>query len=546
MAKVKAKKESLIANYWYYVLVGLLMILLTQNWHLVLWNADEAAYAGFALNMAESGQWLIPDFMWSDVHRKVPLHFWLVAASYEVFGFSEFVTRLSSSIFVFGTYLLIYYQGRHWLGKEVALVATLIAGTSFLMTALGKIAMTDGTLLFFETLAAFSILHVLESKSLKWVITFWVSIAMGILVKGPPILIFTFILVGLLFILHPKRKNLYKLAPWFGLPLALIPLGLWCLMVYREDPSFLQWLVDWYILKRVDGSVFGQTGPPGYYLVTLLISFLPFFIFIPALFWKTFTGMRKKLPSFMLFGSWFVAGWFIYELIPSKLPAYAIAAHPAFSILIAVLINKSTKELSRKYFRITSIIQLIIGCGLLTFLLIYGMNGLPTRTIISLFTLIFAFIVTTVIFMLQIEANKFKAARNSLLLGAFAFSLLAWSFVLPQFQGALTGTKEISAYLAKNAVSESNVYIGNRTANLPSLPFYISNRFGNVAEMYDLEKVVQTYGSPEPSVFVLTKELLDQLSERAEFVESEHFSSFNLDHRENENYYIVINPSAKR
>ncbi len=45
-----------------------------------LWDQDEAAYAGFAHQMLATGDWRLPGFAWSEVHRKPPLHFWLIAS----------------------------------------------------------------------------------------------------------------------------------------------------------------------------------------------------------------------------------------------------------------------------------------------------------------------------------------------------------------------------------------------------------------------------------------------------------------------------------
>ena len=78
----------------YLILVLFTILLFINNDSLALWEQDEAAYAGFAYNMVEREQYLIPDFEWSWPHRKPPLHFWLIASSYKVFGYNEFATRL--------------------------------------------------------------------------------------------------------------------------------------------------------------------------------------------------------------------------------------------------------------------------------------------------------------------------------------------------------------------------------------------------------------------------------------------------------------------
>ncbi|MBI4648394.1 MAG: glycosyltransferase family 39 protein [Bacteroidia bacterium] len=212
-------------NSWL-VLLYLLIILFAGNWSISLWNQDEAAYAGFAKNMLESGNWLIPDFMWSEIHRKPPLHFWLVASSFSLFGINEFALRLTSSLAIFGVYLLVFFQGRKFFGTISVLYAIVVLGTSFLVPALGKIALTDGLLLLFSTLCGFGVLNVLKFRSKLWVAIFWLSFAFALLTKGPPIIIFTSIFGLLAFIFHQQRKNLIIFHPWFFLPLAMLPLFL--------------------------------------------------------------------------------------------------------------------------------------------------------------------------------------------------------------------------------------------------------------------------------------------------------------------------------
>jgi 4-amino-4-deoxy-L-arabinose transferase-like glycosyltransferase len=59
----------------YLILVLFTILLFINNDSLALWEQDEAAYAGFAYNMVEREQYLIPDFEWSWPHRKPPYFF---------------------------------------------------------------------------------------------------------------------------------------------------------------------------------------------------------------------------------------------------------------------------------------------------------------------------------------------------------------------------------------------------------------------------------------------------------------------------------------
>src|SRR5438034_3372305 len=59
-----------------------------------LWDANEAFYAETPREMLESGDYLAPRFNHQLRPQKPPLTYWLVLASYNLFGVSEFAVRL--------------------------------------------------------------------------------------------------------------------------------------------------------------------------------------------------------------------------------------------------------------------------------------------------------------------------------------------------------------------------------------------------------------------------------------------------------------------
>ncbi|MEZ4687669.1 MAG: glycosyltransferase family 39 protein, partial [Bacteroidia bacterium] len=316
-------------------LLALGIILLAGNARTGLWDQDEAAYAGFGRRMIETGDWLVPQYTWSEVHRKPPFHFWAIAVSQSIFGQNEWATRLPAAVAIWLCSLLLWRQASRLYGKETGRWAALIFGTSALAQAFGHISLTDASLLLWQVLAALSLLRVLNDEpKAAWL--FWLALGMGALTKGPPVFIFAGGMGLLLLLFHPYRKKLFRLSFWLGLPLAFLPLLIWGWLAWQRDGGdFVRWLIDWYILKRVGGSVFGQSGPPGYHLVIMLLAFLPWLAALPfALkwFWKKAINRRAQEVEIL---AWLIAGWLPYELVSSKLPSYALAAHPALALMLA-------------------------------------------------------------------------------------------------------------------------------------------------------------------------------------------------------------------
>jgi len=467
--------------YFPFLYFCLLTIILFSGNTVSLWDQDEAAYAGFARNMIESGNWIIPEFTWSEVHRKPPLHFWNIALSYKLFGENEFAVRFPSALFTLLTYLVVFFAIRKIADTRLALQTVIVISTTLLVPTLAKVSVTDSTLLFFTTVCAFALYFILEKKSWLWVFIFWVSFALALLTKGPPVIIFSIIFITLLAILHPARKNLIMLHPWIFLPLALLPFSAWAYSTIKyDDGNFLNWMLDWYVLKRINSSVFGQTGFPGMHLLMIILFFLPWIIFLPKSFKDIWISIRKDKSVGLFFAAWFFAAWFFYEFSPSKLPSYVVAAHIPLAFFIAG--NLNTALLNRKKF-------------------------------------------VPVIIVLNISLQ-----------------IIGWIVLLPVVEPFRNTSKKVSEYVRTNADKNITVLIGNDRYSPPSLPFYLGADNKNVVVQTDLAELISNFYKNESSAFILSKkqaELFKKLIPENKFhaVTSPPFAQSLMN-----DYYLFIKP----
>ena len=163
-----------------YVLGG---ISLFAGCWLSLWDQDESAYAAFAWQMLETGNWLVPEFQWSEIHRKTPLYFWSIAVSNLAFGFSEWAVRLPA-------FERSGYSTLGWLARSTRLWPRNGFGCiraiacQFVLPHLVKIAVTDAMLLFFETMAALAVINYFNDQQAKDRWWFVLGVAGALLVKG--------------------------------------------------------------------------------------------------------------------------------------------------------------------------------------------------------------------------------------------------------------------------------------------------------------------------------------------------------------------------
>jgi 4-amino-4-deoxy-L-arabinose transferase-like glycosyltransferase len=527
----------------YFILLAIIVFI--NNGNVSLWDQDEAAYAGFARGMIRSGNWLIPDFIWSEIHRKTPLHFWNISISYLVFGINEFSVRFPSALFLLLTYVVMYFAGKPLFGKRAAFISVVVLSTSLFVPSLAKISVTDATLLFFSTVCAFALLNIIQQRSVKWNIAFWISFSLALLTKGPPIVLFTGVFAVLLFVFHPNRKNLFSMHPWFFLPLACLPLFIWGYMVNQKDGGvFITWLIDWYILKRVNSSVLGQTGPPGTHLISMLVFFIPYFMFLPKALWTAITDtFRKEKGISFLLSTWFISGWFLYEWSPSKLPAYVIAAHVPLAILIGREILKFIESDRRPAMGLVITHYFFILLIYAALMVAPFMIDVPTDLKITF--MIASILLTTlaVITLLNMRSPgffKFMLGTN------IFFQFLVWAILLPQADELKDGSKKIAHYAELNARPECTVLIANTQGHPPSLPFYLGNTFQEVKEETSIETLESQYQSTHPVLLVLNNEQLKELQIKIPDLNYSEIRSMLTDRDEKAHYYIAINKSGTK
>ncbi len=462
-------------------LVGAFLVLFAANLFVgnattALWDQDEAAYAGFGRDMLLAHHWVVPEFPYSQPHRKPPLFFWLIAGSYAAFGVNEFALRLPSALGLLVTCAAVWRGGRFLLGADAAKLAAMILASALFVLNLGKIALTDSVLLAFQTIAALALLRGVVRPSWKETVVLWAAVAAGVLTKGPPIVILVGGMFLFLLVFHRRRRNLVHLHPWIGLPLALVPLAIWLALAWQVDQRYVLFMGYWYILRRVGSTTYGQYGPPGVHFLLFFVCLIPWTGYLLTALADAWRQLRRRRLAFVLLGAWLFGGWLLWELPWSKLPTYALAAYPALALLIARQLRRAargdvtwaTHPSLRAGFRILAGTCVVLGIGLLGAGLWFGTPWAKMLAIVPA-----AAIAATGLLAVRFQRrNQLSAVVPTLLLGGLGANLLVWLVLMPGVTFQFAGTKRVAAAIAARCVPETTV-VAVRRAAAPSLPFYV-------------------------------------------------------------------------
>ncbi len=530
--------------FWFFIFFYSLL-LCANNGLISLWDQDEGAYALFAHNMLKTGHWLIPDGLFSEIHRKPPLHFWLIALSFKFFGENEFAVRLPSTLSIVLMFIFIFYQATFLGDRITRLKGLLVCASLISLSVYAKISFTDGLLLFETTVCGISLIQIFYSDNIKWVLYFWFAFSLALLTKGPPIIIFSAVLMFLIFVFHSERLKIFRLRPWFFLIPACLPFGFWLYLISLEPQGkdFIIWLYDWYIRKRIGGGVLGQTAPAGAHILMILFFYLPFIVFLPKVFANIFTALFKSKRTHLFFLSiWFISGWLIYEFTPSKLPSYVLAAHIplAFSI---VTINDIFPIKKIKYFYLQLLIIFLFYSGLTIGLYFF----IKTNKLEIQENLIYLMIVQVVafIFMILIFSPKYQLLK--LILYAIFQLVFLWYLLIPILLPLKDQPLKTAQFISKNYPQTTGILIANIYGEPPSLIFYLNkfgyeniriaddqNRFKNEVDLW------QNFSKERSKIlYILNKKQLDYFLQNEPSLKFKSLPIFQTDRTTQDCYYFL-------
>ncbi len=304
-------------------------------------DRDEARYAQATRQMMETGNYL--DIRFQDTPRYLqPVGiYWLQAAAAKITGLETqapiWVHRLPSLLGATAAVGLTYWAMLAIVGPAGAFIAGLFMAASTLLGMEARLAKTDAVLLA-TTIGAMGLLaraYLGQTLSTAAAMMFWVALAIGMLIKGPLILL---VVVSTTLALWAWDRSL----AWFK---ALRPkLGIWL---------FLALILPWFVaIAIVSGGEFfvtaigqsmlgkvaaGQQGhgfPPGYYLLLFWVTFAPAALF--AIVAAPWVWKNRNEPAVKFCLAWIIPTWVIFELIVTKLPHYVLPTYPAIAGLIAL------------------------------------------------------------------------------------------------------------------------------------------------------------------------------------------------------------------
>ena len=314
-------------------------------------DSDEAFYAESAREMVASGGWITPHYNYEPRFQKPILYYWLTAATYLVFGPTEFGARLWAAIAGFGLVLVTAACGRRWYDESTGLLAGAIVATNFGYFSIARMALPDLPLTFCITLAIWAALvSTLESERSprKFVLLAALGLGLGFLMKGPVGIIIPLIVIVPLLAIERRSIALTPIDLVLGFAVMMaVAMPWYLLMWFRHGNEYLQSFFVGDNFERFATDRFNDPRPWWFYLPVVAGGLLPWTPL--ALTWlgpiAAFLRRRRDVGTIELrLILWALLPLLFYTLSVGKQPRYVLPVLPPLALLLSASLIERTQE----------------------------------------------------------------------------------------------------------------------------------------------------------------------------------------------------------
>ena len=302
---------------------------------------DETRYVSVAWEMWLRGDYLVLFKNGEPYSHKPPLLFWLYNLGWLVTGVNEWWPRLVSPLFSLGSLLLMISLGRRlWPGDEDSgRHAAWILASSLLWMLFSTSAMFDVMLAFFVLIGMRGLLIAADGKMARGCAWLTLAIGLGILAKGPVLLLHLLPVAAL----APWWRPGLDWKRWYGgLALAVaagaaIALAWAIPAALRGGEEYARMIFWGQSVGRVADS-FAHQRPFWWYLPLLPLLFFPWLLW-PALWRRAAALAREGLDDGLRFClAWLAPVFVSFSLISGKQVHYLIPLFPAFALFAGRLL----------------------------------------------------------------------------------------------------------------------------------------------------------------------------------------------------------------
>jgi 4-amino-4-deoxy-L-arabinose transferase-like glycosyltransferase len=308
----------------------------------VIWSLDEARYGVSASEMLRAHHYLVPTYAGRPEYwnLKPPLGYWLIEASYHLFGRSVLALRLPSALSALAVvWLTMLFCKRH-VGRRAAILAGLVVATcyGFFSSHGARSGDLDAELTLLMTAGLLIVpgLNGSAAARLAW----GALLGLGFLLKSFAIL--PFALAATIHLVTASGRPRWSARAWLPATAAFVAMaGTWALLRTLRDgtPYFVERMISEDLLMRASHNIDGAASLPWSYLGGLLDRFAPWPLFLVAYVVQARSSLSQRhLATLRLLLLWALLPMVLFSLARTHHHWYLDPTYPAWAILSALAV----------------------------------------------------------------------------------------------------------------------------------------------------------------------------------------------------------------
>ena len=330
--------------------------------------------------------------------EKAPLMYWGVAASYKLFGVSEWSTRLPLALGVLALLFGVYATGKRAYGERGGLYSAVVLGTCLGPYIFTRFQIPDIIVGLWLALSAyFFLLSLDQPRPSRWVCWgFAATCALSVLTKSLIGLVFPLATIFLYLLITGNLRHILKLRPLSSTLVFLAIAAPWHILAALRNPGQgpVRGFLWFYFVNEQFLRYIGKRVPPGYDTVPLLIFWgltvlwlAPWMVFLPQSLKQIPLRLRELKGSliakqraslFFLIWALVVIGFFTFS---TRQEYYTLPAIPALALLVGGWLGReaASVEQESKTSRISSWVLFgLVALGSLIGILLLFSSKAPT------------------------------------------------------------------------------------------------------------------------------------------------------------------------
>ena len=308
-----------------------------------IWDANEAFYAQTPREMMEARDYVTPSFNFQLRMNKPVLSYWNVAASYQLFGISEWSERLPIAIggvVIIGT---AFGLGRLMGGTVAGLFAAVLLATSPRLVLLARRIIIDIHITMWTglVLLCFALAETRPERRRLYLCLMYVAAGFGVLTKGP---VAVFLPAVVFFIYLASQKRLGDLRHMMLPTGAIISLAIvvpWYYLLYREHGwEYIAAFIFGENLGRFAEAIGEQSRGMLFYIPVMLADLFPWSLMIPlSIAWAIRDERHDRVARLLVI--WIAVIVVFFSLSGTKEDLYILPIVPAEAALIGAMLAKA-------------------------------------------------------------------------------------------------------------------------------------------------------------------------------------------------------------